>query len=49
MRERSIQLHMPRTDRPTHMIYVPVAPAAGFSAEILFSNLLKPDAQPRHL
>lgn len=34
MRERRIQLRMPRADRPTraHMIYVPVAPAAGFSA-----------------
>lgn len=38
MRERSIQLHMPRADRPTcaHMIYAPVATAVGSLLKFCF-------------
>lgn len=50
VRERRVQLHMPETDTPlsnlhVHTQHVPVAPAAGFSPRVLFSDLLKPDTR----
>lgn len=40
-----------RVVRPTcaHTTHVPIAPAAGFSAQVLFSDLLKLDTRLRHL